>query len=98
MHWLQNAVEAEASGGVQLLFNEKSSYHKHLNKGDLAVGKFEGIAKSSEYSMLTDESDSVMQMLEGLGIPTTYDDEDVVAACGQTLRCYSDDEIIKNIA
>jgi len=95
-----NTLAAKCGGdgsfrGVQLLFNEKSSYLKHLDKGDLAVGKFEGIAKSSEYSMLTDDGDSVMQMLEGLGIPTTYDDEDVVATCGQTLRCYSDDEIMK---
>jgi len=81
--------------GVQLLFNEKSSYYKQLKNDNIATGKFEGITTSSEYSILADEGDSAMLMLDNLGIPTTYDDEDVVAVCGQTLRCYSDDEIMK---
>ncbi|MBN1943905.1 MAG: hypothetical protein JW849_11480 [Phycisphaerae bacterium] len=66
--------------GVRLLHHDRSSYVKRLAKGD-------------EYGRLAEDGYPMMQALETLGIPTTYEASNVVAAAGQTLRTYSDAEI-----
>lgn len=66
--------------GVRLLYHEKASYHKVLRPG------------AQWYELVADGA-AMMQALEALGIPTTYEDSPVVAAAGQTLRAFSDDEI-----
>lgn len=66
--------------GVRLLHFEKSSYYKEL-------------PKSAEYGDLLDESESIMEVLEGFGIPTTFDESEVIAISGQQIRAASDAEI-----
>ena len=70
--------------GVQLLFSPKHSYSKKLNPGD-------GYALEAEDYCLA-------ETFESLGVATTFSDEKVRATIGQSLRCYSDDEIIKMLS
>ncbi len=66
--------------GVQLLFDEKASYWKRLRSG-------------AAYDELIADGAAMMEFLEVHGLPTTYEDESVVATCGQMIRGYSDDAI-----
>ena len=66
--------------GVRLLYHEKASYVKRLRAG-------------AAYHELMADGAAAMQALEALGIPTTYGESNVIAACGQTIRAFSDDEI-----
>lgn len=66
--------------GVRLLHHNRSSYVKQLSKG-------------AGYWNLGEDGYPMMEALEVLGIPTTYEDSNVVAAIGQTLRAYSDADI-----
>ena len=66
--------------GVQLLYHERESYHKRLGKG-------------ADYGALGADGSATMTMLESHGLPTTYEQSDVVASSGQQLRAFSDDEI-----
>jgi len=66
--------------GVQLLYHERESYSRRLVRG-------------ADYGALAADGAATMQLLESHGIPTTYDDENVVATSGQQLRAFSDEEI-----
>ena len=82
------AKEAQKEGqfrGVGLLHHPESSYHKKLE--DDAV-----------YRDLAEDGYHCMEMLESLGIPTTYSKSGVTATSGQLLRSYSDDEIRELLA
>ncbi len=68
--------------GVQLLHHNRSSYVKQL-------------AKDADYGNLGEDGYSMMEALETLGIPTTYEDSNVKAVVGQTIRAYSDAEVRK---
>jgi len=77
------AARAQKPGpyrGVQLLYHERESYSRRLSKG-------------GEYGALAADGAATMQMLESHGIPTTYEDERVVATSGQQLQAFSDEEI-----
>jgi len=66
--------------GVRLLFHEKASYHKRL-------------PKLAAYGALVADGHQGMHQLESHGIPTTYEDSDVIATSGQTVRACSDAEL-----
>ena len=77
------AARAQKPGslrGVQLLYHERESYSRRLVKG-------------GDYGALAADGALTMEMLEAHGIPTTYEDESVVATSGQQLRAFSDEEI-----
>ena len=66
--------------GVQLLHHGRQSYVKRL-------------PRRADYQQLAADGCQTMEMLETLGIATTYAESNVVATCGQQLRAYSDAEI-----
>lgn len=66
--------------GIKLLHHEKASFSKYLTE-------------DSQYSDLREDGYEIMEMLESHGIPTTYEDSNVIAVSGQILRAFSDDEI-----
>ncbi|MBN1553933.1 MAG: hypothetical protein JXA11_04255 [Phycisphaerae bacterium] len=77
------AAQAQKPGafrGVRLLHHERTSHVKRLDKGAM-------------YHELAEGGFNMMQALESLGIPTTYEPSNVTAAVGQTLRAFTDDEI-----
>jgi hypothetical protein len=76
------AQETGIFRGVRLLHHDQSSYHKQLNS-------------DATFEMLGEDGYSVMEMFESHGLATTYDDSDVIATCGQTLRAFSDEQIYK---
>lgn len=69
--------------GVRLLFHEKTGYHKRLEKN------------AQYYDLIGRSSGVPMSMLEAHGIPTTYEDSNIIAASGQVLRAFTDEEISK---
>jgi hypothetical protein len=78
-------AKAQCAGrfrGIQLLHSETGSYVKRLNinadYGDLS---------------LSDDGFCCSQKLEMHGIPTVYDDEDVIATTGQTIAAFDDAQI-----
>ena len=68
--------------GVQLLYNEKGSYEKKLNE-------------NADYADLSlhDDGFCCSERFESHGIPTVYDNEDLIATAGQTVAAFSDVEI-----
>ena len=68
--------------GVQLLHHPDAS-------------SFKVLSEDSEYSSLDPAQHAGMEHLEALGIPTTYDDEDVVSVSGQLLRALAKKQIRK---
>ena len=68
--------------GVRLLHHDKASYYKQL-------------PENAGFENLAGDGYCMMEMLESHGIATTYDDSDVIATCGQTLRAFSDEQIRK---
>lgn len=74
--------EAGKFRGVQILHHSKSSLSKKL-------------VQNADYSALMEDGFEMMNALEAHGISTTFEDEKVVAISGQTIRAYSDEEILK---
>ena len=70
--------------GVRVLHHERASSIKRLIHQD--VEKF-------NYAALTPDGCAGAEQLEAHGIPTTYEDEPVVATSGQTIAAFDDDEI-----
>ena len=66
--------------GVRLLHHDRASHHKRLGE-------------KAGYGDLSADGAPTMSMLESHGIPTTYQDSNVIATSGQLLRAFSDDEI-----
>jgi len=81
----QRAQEPGHYRGVQLLHHERAGYVKKLRSGD-------------GYPKLMEDGEVLMQALESHGIATTYEDSPVIAATGQQLRAFSDDEIRRFLA
>jgi len=80
-----NALAAQAQqpgryAGVRLLHHDRSSFSRQLPTG-------------APYGTLGEDGHAMMQALEAHGIPTTYDESPIIAASGQTLRAFSEDEI-----
>lgn len=71
--------------GVQLLHHD-----------DNALGK--RLAAPASVGDLAEDGHQLPTLLEALGIPTTYDPEDVVAASGQILRAFTDDRLRELLA
>lgn len=82
--WLEAVGRAcQAPGpfrGVQLLFDQRESYQRRLQPG-------------ASYYQLSADGYAMMEALEGCGVATTYDLENVAATNGQTLRALHDDAI-----
>lgn len=66
--------------GVQLLFDEDLGAKAHLSENGV-------------WSDLMDPGDPMMELLESHGFATVYGEENIVAACGEQLRAYSDQEL-----
>lgn len=66
--------------GVQLLHHDDSGKRKRLQR-------------DAPYHELITEGAEMMEALESHGIPTTFDDSEVVAVSGQVLRAFSDAQI-----
>jgi len=66
--------------GIRLLHSNDSSYRKVLEKNSL-------------YSTLTEDGRHGAIILEKLGISCDYNNSNVIFACGQTIRSFSDEEI-----
>ncbi|MFC1526671.1 hypothetical protein ACFL6X_07675 [Candidatus Latescibacterota bacterium] len=96
------AARAQESGtirGVQLLFEEKESHSRRLERGADGdrcrdrLGQSLRDSPRGEYSDLVADGAHMMQLLESHGIPTTYEQEKVVATCGQQVRSLADKQI-----
>ena len=77
------AAKAQVKGrfrGVRLLHHEKAAYAKKL-------------AENAYYGTLAEDDYCCCEKLEAHGIPTVYDDENVIAASGQNIAAFSDTEI-----
>lgn len=68
--------------GVQLLFNERDSYSKHL-------------IPNADYESLMADGYQASNMLESHGVPTTYDQEQTAIVVGQQVRGMDDEQIRK---
>jgi len=78
---LARACQAPGSfRGVRLLHHEMAAYVKRTTPGD-------------DYAALAPVGESYMTQLEACGIPTTYDDESVINASGESVAAFEDDEI-----
>ena len=66
--------------GVRVLHHDRASYVRELAGG---AGPLD----------LVEDGAVTVQMLESLGIPTTYDESPVVAVSGQQLAAFSDDAV-----
>ena len=98
-------MQADPSMGQML--GDRKAFLTGLAKVSQLEGKFRGVrllhhddasrAKQLEsppqYASLYEEGQEMMQALEAMGIPTTYDESNVTAACGQVLRAFGDREI-----
>jgi len=78
----RRAGESGRYRGVKLLFHEKASYFKQLERG-------------AGYGDIKADGSPTMHMLETCGVPTTYEDSNVVASSGQVLRAFSDEDILE---
>jgi len=76
----QTAQQEGSYHGVRLLHHEKASYVKEVKAG-------------STYQSLSADGGQIHEMLESLGIATTYEDSAVIATQGQQLRAFSDAQI-----
>jgi hypothetical protein len=77
------AAKAQVKGrfrGVKLLRHEKAAYAKIL-------------AENASYGVLAEDGYCCCEKLEAHGIPTVYDDENVIVATGQNISAFSDTEI-----
>ncbi len=66
--------------GVRCLHHDRASYVKCLSEGATPLD-------------LVEDGAFAVQMLESLGIPTTFDASPAMAASGQQLACYSEEQI-----
>ncbi len=71
--------------GVQLLHHPRATHCKQIHAG-------------AGYSDLAPIPHPCMEQLEAHGIPTTYNEERVIAVAGQTVRAFSDDQIRKMLS
>jgi hypothetical protein len=78
----KKAQQPGAYRGVRLLHHDRSSYSKRLVKGDT-------------FGNLAEDGFQMMEAMESLGIPTTYEASNVAAVMGQILRACSDAEILE---
>lgn len=76
------ASEPGSYRGAGLLFHPDYSFKKQLASG-------------SDYADLAVQDEVASDLLEPLGIPTTYGDSPVTVVTGQMLRGYSDEEVLK---
>lgn len=66
--------------GIRLLHHDRSSCTRRLPPG-------------AGYAALAEDGYDMMQAFEAHGLPTTYEAAPVAAACGQTVRALTDDEL-----
>ncbi len=68
--------------GIRILHHDKTSYHKHLSE-------------DSSYDNLQEESFGWEDPLQAFGFATTYEQSNLVALTGQSIRCLTSNEILK---
>lgn len=99
-------LEAEEAFGRML--GAKKAYLNALAEATQAPGEFLGVrllhhphsslvkelAPDADYSALAEDGFKLMEALEGHGIATVYGLSGITAAAGQTLRAFSDEELL----
>lgn len=72
-------------GGVRLFHHDAYSFRKELEPG-------------AAYGDLQEDGYPLMTVLEAAGVPTSYDDSNILALTGQSARLLSDDELKQLLA